>query len=98
MARIGSLLASRFRRQTPGLYCAVARSPRADVAHATAWGFFTAGVGLVRLFLGRRQVGGFDGAPGPLARARGFSAVGLRYRHSMWLPKAPPRLFLGRGG
>src|SRR2546425_3686449 len=98
MARIGSLLASRFRRQTPGLYCAVARSPRADVAHATAWGFFTAGGGLVGIFLRSRQLRGFDVALVPHPRARGFLAFGLGLRYSMWVTKPPPRVGLWGGG
>src|SRR2546426_4191001 len=97
MARIGSLLASRFRRQTPGLYCAVARSPRADVAHATAWGFFTAGVVLVGIYLGSRQLRDFDVALVPYAGASVFSAFGLGYRYSMWLTKPPTRLYWWRG-
>lgn len=75
----------------------MARSPRADVAHATAWGFFTAGVVLVGIYLGSRQLRDFDVALVPYAGASVFSAFGLGYRYSMWLTKPPTRLYWWRG-
>jgi hypothetical protein len=73
------------------------RTARADVARATAWGLFTAGVVLGGIYFGSRRLRDFDVALVPYAGASVFSAFGLGYRYSMWLTKPPTRLYWWRG-
>lgn len=73
------------------------RSPRADVARATAWGLFTAALVLAGIYFGSRRLRDFDVALVPYAGASVFSAFGLGYRYSMWLTKPPTRLYWWRG-
>jgi hypothetical protein len=80
-----------------GYTAGVSRSPRVDVARATVWGAFTAGVVLVGIYLGSRRLRDFDVALVPYAGASAFSAFGLGYRYSMWLTKPPTRLYWWRG-
>jgi hypothetical protein len=75
----------------------VTRSPRADVARATAWGLLTAALVLAGIYLGSRRFRDFDVALVPYAGASVFSAFGLGYRYSMWLTKPPTRLYWWRG-
>jgi hypothetical protein len=75
----------------------VTRSPRADVARATAWGLFTAALVLAGIYFGSRRLRDFDAALVPYAGASVFSAFGLGYRYSMWLTKPPTRLYWWRG-
>jgi hypothetical protein len=75
----------------------VTRSPRADVARATAWGLFTAALVLAGIYFGSRRLRDFDVALVPYAGAGVFSAFGLGYRYSMWLTKPPTRLYWWRG-
>jgi hypothetical protein len=73
------------------------RSPREDVARATATGVFTAGLILAGIYVGSRRFRDFDVALIPYAGASVFSAFGLGYRYSMWLTKPPTRLYWWRG-
>ena len=75
----------------------MSRTARADVARATAWGLFTAGVVLAGIYFGSRRLRDFDVALVPYAGASVFSAFGLGYRYSMWLTKPPTRLYWWRG-
>jgi hypothetical protein len=75
----------------------VSRSPRADLARATAWGLFTAALVLAGIYFGSRRLRDFDVALVPYAGASVFSAFGLGYRYSMWLTKPPTRLYWWRG-
>jgi hypothetical protein len=75
----------------------VIRSPRADVARATGWGLFIAGLVLSGIYFGSRRLRDFDAALVPYAGASVFSAFGLGYRYSMWLTKPPTRLYWRRG-
>ena len=73
------------------------RSPRVDVARATCWGAFIAGLVLAGIYFGSRRLRDFDVALVPYAGASVFSAFGLGYRYSMWLTKPPTRLYWRRG-
>ena len=75
----------------------MSRTARADVARATAWGLFTAGVVLAGIYFGSRRLRDFDVALVPYAGASVFAAFGLGYRYSMWLTKPPTRLYWWRG-
>jgi NNP family nitrate/nitrite transporter-like MFS transporter len=75
----------------------MSRTARADVARATGWGLFTAGVVLAGIYFGSRRLRDFDVALVPYAGASVFSAFGLGYRYSMWLTKPPTRLYWWRG-
>src|SRR5262245_49377551 len=75
----------------------MARSARADVIRATAWGLFTAGLVLIGIYFGSRRLRDLDVALVPYAGASVFSAFGLGYRYSMWLTKPPTRLYWRRG-
>jgi hypothetical protein len=75
----------------------VTRSARADVARATGWGLFIAGLVLSAIYFGSRRLRDFDAALVPYAGASVFSAFGLGYRYSMWLTKPPTRLYWRRG-
>src|SRR5580765_5521507 len=73
------------------------RSPRADVARATAWGLVIASVVLAGIYVGSRRLRDFDAALVPYAGASVFSAFGLGYRYWMWLTQPPTRLYWSRG-
>jgi hypothetical protein len=75
----------------------LSRSPRAEVARATGWGFFVATLILAGIYAGSRRLRDFDPALVPYAGASVFSAFGLAYRYSMWLTKPPTRLYWRRG-
>lgn len=68
-----------------------------DVAHAVVWGLIAAGVILVGIFFGSRDLKDFDPALVSYAEATVFCAFGLGYRYSMWLRRPPTRLYWFRG-
>ncbi len=68
-----------------------------DAAHATGWGLLTAGVVVLGILLGSRGLKDFDTALVPYAGATIFAALGLGYRHAMWLRRPPTRLYWRRG-
>ncbi|HLY72792.1 MAG TPA: hypothetical protein VKU80_01630 [Planctomycetota bacterium] len=64
-----------------------------DVPKALFWGLFWAGLVALGIYAGSRGLKDFEVALVSYAGASVFSAFGLGYRYSMWLKRAPTRLY-----
>lgn len=68
-----------------------------DVARATLWGLFVAGLLILGIYFGSRRLKDFDTALVSYASASVFAAFGITYRYTMWLRRPPTRLYWRRG-
>ncbi len=73
------------------------RSERGTAGRATLWGLFVAGLVIVGIYFGSRELRDFDPALVAYAGASVFCAFGLGYRYAMWLSRPPTRLYWRRG-
>jgi hypothetical protein len=71
----------------------VLENSRVEVLRALFWGLFWAGLVVLGIYFGSRELRDFDVALVSYAGAAVFSAFGLGYRYSMWLNRPPTRLY-----
>ncbi|WP_394828118.1 hypothetical protein [Pendulispora albinea] len=65
--------------------------------YATSWGLASAGLVMLGIYVGSRQLRDFDAALVPYAGATVLAAFGIGYRYSMWLCRPPTRMYWRRG-